>query len=77
MKLKERDCKPSGWFFVRFKCLLSKSEREQQKYATTFEDWAYFDGSDWDIEDYRKSGFYVLEIIKSELEQTRHDIPSR
>ena len=61
-----KEVKPiiKGWYSVKFKSSLSKSDRKEQKLAASFIDFAEFDGNDWDISEYRQFGFYVSDVIK-------------
>ncbi|HHZ68945.1 MAG TPA: hypothetical protein EYN54_01365 [Methylococcaceae bacterium] len=65
-----KDAKPNvkGWYSVKFKSSLTPSEREENKLAKYFIDWAYFDGNCWDIPATRES-FYVLNVIKPKKDQ--------
>jgi len=66
LKCKDVLCAHKGWWFCKLKCALSKVDRIDEKTADSFEDWIYFDGESWDIQDYRVHGFYVFDVIKGE-----------
>jgi len=58
--------KIKGWYFVRFKSKLSPQERDEKELTLTFTDWIFFDGINWDAQDYKDLGYYVLDVIKPE-----------
>ena len=66
----KKDIKPiiKGWYSIKLKSSLGNKEREEKKLTLCFIDWAYFDGDNWDIKEYRNLGFYVFDIIKAEAE---------
>ena len=68
MKNKHVACATKGWFFVRFKCSLPEEERALKKLARTFEDWVFYDGKRWDVDDI--NDFHIVDVIKAESKAT-------
>ena len=64
MQNKHVHCATKGWFFVRFKCSLHEDERSTYKLAQTFEDWAFYDGEKWDVDDILY--FHIIDVLKAE-----------
>ena len=58
--------KNKGWYKVEFTSSLCKKERDIKDLTDKFEDFVFFDGRDWETEDYTELGFYISSIIKQE-----------
>ena len=69
MSFKNITCANKGWYFVRFKCSLHEEERKNYKLARTFEDWAFYDGKSWVVDDIEY--FYVVDVINSESDKNQ------
>ena len=64
----KKEIKPviKGWYSVRLKSSLTPEERKIKELTSSFIDWVFFDGNDWDAPEYKEQGFYVQNIIKLE-----------
>jgi hypothetical protein len=68
LEVKNAECAHAGWWFVRFKNKLPKDKRKNNKICDSFEDFAFYNGSEWYISEYDVLGFYVSDVIREDKE---------
>ena len=67
------DMKPviKGWYSVRLKSQLTPAERDTEGLVSSFIDWVFFNGKDWEMPEYKESAYYVHNVIKLEKESNK------